>query len=73
MDLATTEKIVALIGALVVGFFALVALRGEWHKTGLDDQVTRLLLGLMAFGCVLVILASLNVLPYGVAVHPGAG
>ena len=65
----------ALVGALVVGFFALVALKGEWKKTGLDDQVTRLLLGLMAFGCVLVILAAFNVLPAsaGANVHPGAG
>ena len=69
-QLAGPEKIIALIGALVVGFFAIVGLRGEWHKTGLDDQVTKLLLGLMAVGCVLVILASTNVLP---RVGGGAG
>ena len=62
-QLAGPEKIIALIGALVVGFFAIVALRGEWHKNGLDDNVTKGLLALMAFGCVLVILASAGVLP----------
>jgi hypothetical protein len=62
--LASTEKIVALIGAIVVAVFAIIALRGEWHKTGLDDQVTKLLLGLMAFGCVLVLLAATGVLPH---------
>jgi hypothetical protein len=62
--LASTEKIVALVGAIVVAVFAIIALRGEWHKTGLDDQVTKLLLGLMAFGCVLVLLAATGVLPH---------
>ena len=61
--LAGPEKIIALIGALVVFVFAIIGLRGEWHKTGLDDQVTKLLLGLMAFGCLLVALACFGVLP----------
>ncbi len=65
MDLATFEKIVASIGAVVVFVFALIGLRGEWPKTGLDDNVTKLLLGLMAFGCVLVILACFGVLGGG--------
>ena len=63
--LAGTEKIIALIGAVVVAVFALISLKGEWLKTGLDDQVTKLLLGLMAFGCVLVVLAATGVLPRG--------
>jgi hypothetical protein len=65
MDLATIEKVVAFIGALVVFTFALIGLKGEWHKKGLDDNVTKVLLGLMAFGCVLVVLASFGVLPRG--------
>jgi hypothetical protein len=65
MDLATLEKTVASIGAVVVFVFALIGLRGEWPKTGLDDNVTKLLLGLMAFGCVLVLLATAGVLPRG--------
>ena len=58
--LAGPEKIIAIVGALVVGVFAIIALRGEWKKTGLDDQVTKILLGLMALGCVLVLLASVT-------------
>ena len=74
-QLAQTEKIIAIIGAIVVGTFASISLRNEWRKTGLDDQITKILLGLMAFGCVLVILAGLNVLPHGTGVspHPGVG
>jgi len=63
--LAGAEKIIALIGAVVVAVFALISLKGEWPKNGLDDNVTKLLLGLMAFGCVLVLLAATGVLPRG--------
>jgi NADH:ubiquinone oxidoreductase subunit 6 (subunit J) len=65
MDLAGIEKIIALVGAVVVGVFAVISLKGEWNKNGLDDQVTKLLLGLMAFGCVLVLLAAFGILPRG--------
>jgi NADH:ubiquinone oxidoreductase subunit 6 (subunit J) len=64
MELANVEKIVAFVGALVVFYFAIVGLRGEWHKNGLDDNVTKVLLGLMAFGCILVVLACFGVLPH---------
>lgn len=64
MELANIEKIVAFVGALVVFYFAVVGLRGEWHKSGLDDNVTKVLLGLMAFGCILVVLACFGVLPH---------
>lgn len=69
------EKIVAIIGAVVVGTFALIGLRGEWKKTGLDDNITKILLALMAFGCVLVLLAGFDVLPHatGASPHPGVG
>jgi len=43
--------------------FAIIGLRGEWHKNGLDDNVTKVLLGLMALGCLLVLLAAFGVLP----------
>jgi hypothetical protein len=62
-SLATPEKIFAGIGALVIGVFALIALRNDWKTTGLDNNVTKLLLGLMAFGCVLVLVAAFGILP----------
>jgi hypothetical protein len=65
MDLAVIEKVVATLGAIVVFVFALIGLRGEWPKNGLDDIVTKLLLGLMAFGCLLVLLATAGLLPRG--------
>jgi len=58
MDLAIIERGVALIGAIVVGVFALIALKDDWHAKGLDNNTTKLLLGLMAFGCIMVFFAQ---------------
>jgi hypothetical protein len=62
MSLELLERGFALIGSIVIGVFALIALRNDWKKTGLDDNVTKLLLGLMAFGCVLVFFAAIGIL-----------
>jgi hypothetical protein len=64
-SLALTERVFAGIVAVVIGVFALVALKNDWKTTGLDNNVTKLLLGLMAFGCVLVLAASVGLLPRG--------
>ena len=63
--LAIPEKIVAGLGAALIGVLALVALRNDWKATGLDSNVTKLLLGLMALGCVLVLIAAFGILPRG--------
>jgi hypothetical protein len=62
---ATIERSVAFILALVVGGTTSFQLYKDWSSTGLDNQVTKLLLGLMAFGCVLVVLAAVGVLGGG--------
>jgi hypothetical protein len=62
---ATLEKGIAFILALIVGGTTSFQLYKDWSTTGLDNQVTKLLLGLMAFGCILVILAALGVLGAG--------
>ena len=71
--LAQAEKIIAIIGAIVVGVTASIALKADWHHSHLDDQVTKILLALMAFGCILVLLAGFGVLPAGTGttIHPG--
>lgn len=55
-------KGLALVGALIVGITALVQLKNDWPARGLDATVTKVLLGLMAVGCVLALLAAVNVL-----------
>jgi hypothetical protein len=62
MDLAVIERGVALIGAIVVGVFALIALKEDWRAEGLDNNTTKLLLGLMAFGCIMVFFAAIGII-----------
>lgn len=62
MGAAGIEKSIAFVLALVVGGTTSVQLAKDWSSTGLDNQVTKILLGLMAFGCVLVVLAAVGVL-----------
>jgi hypothetical protein len=62
MDLALVERGVALIGAIVVGVSAVIALKDDWRAKGLDNNTTKLLLGLMAFGCVMVFFAAIGVI-----------
>jgi hypothetical protein len=62
---ATLERGVAFILALIVGGTTSFQLYKDWSSTGLDNQVTKLLLGLMAFGCVLVVLSAVGVLGGG--------
>lgn len=64
-QLATPEKIFAGIFGVIIGVCALVALKNDWKTTGLDNNVTKLLLGLMALGCVLVLVAAFGILPHG--------
>lgn len=62
MSEAVIERGIAFVGALVVGTTAIVQLKNDWAARGLDATVTKILLGLMAFGCVLALLAAINVL-----------
>ncbi len=62
MTAALLERTIALLGSLIVGGTATMQLRNEWPLTGLDAQVTKLLLGLMILGCVLAFLAALDIL-----------
>jgi hypothetical protein len=62
MNVVLIERGAALLGAILVGVTAVVQLRNDWPARGLDADITKLLLGLMAVGCVLALLAAVNVL-----------
>ncbi len=68
MSLATVEYTIGIIGALIVGWVAVTSLRAEWNSTGLDNNVTKVMLALLALGCVLVLLVGFHV----IGVHPEA-
>jgi phosphate/sulfate permease len=63
MDVNVILRVVAFIGAVVVGLTALQSLQAELPKKGLDDQVTKIMLALLALGCVIVVLVVFGVLP----------
>jgi hypothetical protein len=62
MNAEMIERGVALIGALIVGITAVIQLKNDWAAKGLDAIVTKLLLGLMALGCIFALLASLHIM-----------
>ena len=60
--LAHIERILAFIFGIVVFFVAAFALRNDWKAKGLENQVFKMMLALLALGAFLAILASVNVL-----------
>ena len=59
---AVVERGIALGGAIVVGATALTAMVNDWKLTGIENEATKIMLGLMAIGCVLVVLAAFKAL-----------
>jgi hypothetical protein len=59
---AVVERGIALGGALIVGTTALTSLLNEWKARGIDNEVTKIMLGLLTLGCFLVVLASFKAL-----------
>jgi hypothetical protein len=59
---AHTERGMAVFFGIVVFFVAIIALRNDWKAKGLENQVFKLMLGLLALGAFLAILAALNIL-----------
>lgn len=59
---AHVERILAFIFGIVVFFVAAIALKNDWKTKGLENQVFKMMLALLALGAFLAILASVNVL-----------
>jgi len=62
MNITSIEHIVAIVGGLIVGIVALIALKNDWKTPGLDNQVFKLMLGLLAIGAFIALLAGAGVL-----------
>lgn len=60
--LAHAERALAIFGGIIVFFVAAIALRNDWKSTGIENQVFKLMLGLLALGAILGILAAVGVL-----------
>ncbi len=59
---AHIERILAILFGIVVFFVAIVALKNDWKSQGIENQVFKIMLGLLALGAILGILAALGVL-----------
>ena len=61
-NVAHIERILAFAFGVVVLIVAAVALKNDWKSKGLENQVFKMMLALLALGAFLAILASVNVL-----------
>ena len=62
MNITSIEHLIAVVGGILVAIVALVALKNDWKTPGLDNQVFKLMLGLLAVGAIVALLAGLGVL-----------
>jgi hypothetical protein len=62
VDLASLERIVAVIGGIIVAIVSARALWNDRHAKGMDDHVFQLMLGLLCLGAIIAILAGVGVL-----------
>ncbi|MBV9403116.1 MAG: hypothetical protein JO018_05225 [Candidatus Eremiobacteraeota bacterium] len=62
MNAVMLERLVAVIGAIVVAATAGVALKNDWRTPGLENNVFKGMLGLLALGAVLAFFAAIGVL-----------
>ena len=60
--LAHVERTIAVVAGILVFFVAAIALRNDWKSQGIENQVFKLMLGLLALGAILGILAAVGVL-----------
>lgn len=56
------ERILAIFFGIVVFLVAAIALRNDWKSQGIENQVFKIMLGLLALGAILGILAGIGVL-----------
>jgi F0F1-type ATP synthase membrane subunit c/vacuolar-type H+-ATPase subunit K len=63
MDLATIERLGAIIGGIIVGFVAFYALYQDWKTPGIENHVFKLMLLLLGVGAVVALLAGVGVFP----------
>jgi hypothetical protein len=60
VNAAIVERLGAVIAGIVVGAVAFYALYKDWHATGVENQVFKLMLLLLGIGAILALLAGLG-------------
>ena len=62
IDPAVLERTIAIIGGIVVAIVSAKALIDDWKTPGIDNQVFKIMLGLLFIGAIVAALAGANVL-----------
>ncbi len=62
MDIANIERIIAIVGGIIVAIVSAIALKNDWKTPGLDNQVFKVMLALLFVGAVIALLAGAHVL-----------
>ena len=62
IDFAVIERVVAIVGGVIVAVVSAKALKDDWATPGIENHVFKLMLGLLCLGAIIAILAGVNVL-----------
>ena len=62
MNIVEVEHVAAIVGGIIVAVIAAIALKNDWKTPGVENQVFKLMLGLLALGGVLALLAGMGVI-----------
>ena len=62
MDIAMLERTLAVVGGIIVAIVSAIALKNDWYTPGLENQVFKLMLGLLFVGAIIATLAGVGVL-----------
>jgi uncharacterized membrane protein len=61
---AIVERLGAVIGGIVVAVVSFYSLYKDWHATGIENNVFKLMLFLLGLGAILALLAGLRVIGF---------
>lgn len=64
MNPAIIERLGAVIGGIIVAVVSFYSLYKDWHVTGVENNVFKLMLLLLGVGAILAILAGLNLIGF---------
>jgi hypothetical protein len=62
LDAGTIERTIAIIGGIVVALVSAKALYDDWKTPGIENQVFKIMLGLLCLGALIAIFAGAGVL-----------
>jgi uncharacterized membrane protein YphA (DoxX/SURF4 family) len=62
MNLVVIERSVAAVGSVIVFIVAVIALKNDWKTAGIENQVFKIMLGLLALGGIIAFFAGIGVL-----------